>query len=159
LYIAYVGDSRIYLLRGRRIQQISRDHTWVQDAMEKGILDKNGIKNHPNLHVIRRYLGSNEPAEPDLRLFLQPGESDKHAKENQGLALSPGDVILLCTDGLTDLVSDSEILNMLPGRKLKEVAQALIDLACQRGGHDNITVVLLGVPWDPSKSDPGWVPG
>jgi protein phosphatase len=159
LYIAYVGDSRIYLLRGKRIQQLSHDHTWVQDALEKGILDKNGVKSHPNLHVIRRYLGSNEPAEPDLRLFLQPGESDKHAKDNQGTVLNPGDVILLCSDGLTDLVSDSEILNMLPGRKLKEVVQALIDLACERGGHDNITVILLGVPWDPAKINPGWVPG
>jgi PPM family protein phosphatase len=159
LYIAYVGDSRIYLLRGRRIQQLSRDHTWVQDALEKGILDRNGIKNHPNLHVIRRYLGANEPAEPDLRLYLQSGESDKHARDNQGTTLIPGDVILLCSDGLTDLVSDSEIHDILPGRKLKDVAQALIDLACERGGHDNITVVLMGVPWDPAKFDPGWIAG
>jgi PPM family protein phosphatase len=159
LYIAYVGDSRIYLLRGRQIQQLSRDHTWVQDALDKGILDRSGLKNHPNLHVIRRYLGSTEPPEPDLRLYLQPGESDKHALSNQGLILLPGDVILLCSDGLTDLVSDSEIHAMLAGRKLKQAAQALIDLACQRGGHDNITVVMLGVPWDPAKQNPGWIAG
>jgi protein phosphatase len=79
LYIAYVGDSRIYLLRQRRIQQLSRDHTWVQEALEKGILDRNGIKNHPNLHVIRRYLGAAEPPEPDLRLFLESGENDRQA--------------------------------------------------------------------------------
>jgi protein phosphatase len=68
-------------------------------------------------------------------------------------------VILLCSDGLTDLVSDSEIHGMLPGRKLKDMAQALIELANQRGGHDNITVILLGVPWDPAKIDPGWIAG
>jgi protein phosphatase len=159
LYIAYVGDSRIYLIRGQQIQQLSRDHTWIQDAIEKGILDRSGAKSHPNLHVIRRYLGANEPAEPDLRLFLHSTDNDKHARSNQGTHLAPGDVILLCSDGLTDLVNDDEIRGMLAGRKLKEAAQALIDLACERGGHDNITVVMLGVPWDPSKHNPGWVPG
>jgi len=159
LYIAYAGDSRIYLIRERRARQLSRDHTWVQDALDKGILDHSGIKNHPNLHVIRRYLGSNEPPEPDLRLFLQPGESDKHARNNQGMLLNPGDVILLCSDGLTDLVNDNEIQNMLQGRSLQQCGKALIDLACERGGHDNITVVMLGVPWDPAKNNPGWLAG
>lgn len=159
LYIAYAGDSRIYLLRGRGIQQLSRDHSWVQDALEKGILDPTAIKNHPNLHVIRRYLGANEPAEPDLRLYLHTGESDKQARSNQGTVLIPGDVILLCSDGLTDLVADSEIHGLLAGHSLKQTAQALINLACERGGHDNITVVLLGIPWDPAKLDPGWMAG
>lgn len=160
LYIAYAGDSRIYLIRGRQIKQLSRDHTWVQEALEKGVLDPEaGIKNHPNLHVIRRYLGSSEPPEPDLRLFLQPGESSKHAKDNQGMLLAPADIILLCSDGLTDLVSDSEIMNMLYGRTLQQSAQALINLACERGGHDNITMVMLGVPWDAHNFNPGWLPG
>lgn len=159
LYIAYVGDSRIYLLRKHHIQQLSHDHTWVQEALEKGILDRNGIKNHPNLHVIRRYLGAADPPEPDLRLFLQAGENDRQARNHQGLLLEPGDLVLLCSDGLTDLVSDREIEGMFSGRTLPQAAQALIDLACQRGGHDNITVVVLGVPWDPAKHNPGWVAG
>ncbi len=159
LFIAYVGDSRIYLIRGKQIHQISRDHTWVQDALDKGILDRSLMKNHPNLHVIRRYLGSAEPAEPDLRLFLAPGESDKRARDNQGLNTVPGDIILICTDGLTDLVRDNEILNLLQGRTLQQSSQALIDLACERGGFDNITVVLLGEPWDTKKLTPGWLPG
>jgi protein phosphatase len=160
LYIAYAGDSRVYLIREQQIKQLSRDHTWVQEALEKGILDPGaGIKNHPNLHVIRRYLGSYEPPEPDLRLFLQPNENDKHARNNQGMILTPGDIILLCSDGLTDLVSDGEILNLLYGRTLQQSAQALIDLACERGGYDNITVVMLGAPWDAHKFNPGWLPG
>ena len=159
LYIAYAGDSRIYLIRGQQIKQISRDHTWVQEALEKGILDQSGIKSHPNLHVIRRYLGSNQPAEPDLRLFLRPDESDTRAKNNQGLTLVPGDVVLLCTDGLSDLVSDQEIANTLCGHTLQQAAQTLINLACERGGHDNITVVMLGMPWEPTKYNPGWVAG
>jgi protein phosphatase len=159
LYIAYAGDSRIYLLREGQIRQISRDHTWVQEAVEKGVLSSSQIKTHPNLHVIRRYLGSEKPPEPDLRLFLTQTESDNKARSNQGLLLHPGDVILLCTDGLTDLVNDNEIAQALPGKTLNQAALSLIDLANQRGGHDNITVVLLGVPFDAKKHKPGWLMG
>jgi len=147
LYIAYAGDSRIYLIRGQKIRQLSRDHTWVQEALEKGIIKEENVKNHPNLHVIRRYLGADEPPEPDLRLFLNPKESNQQAKGNQGLNLAKGDIVLLCSDGLTDLVSDSEILEIVSKeRASKSATQALINLANERGGHDNITVVLLGMP-------------
>ncbi|RPH59905.1 MAG: hypothetical protein EHM81_07350, partial [Chloroflexi bacterium] len=118
------------------------------------------VKAHPNLHVIRRYFGSNEPPEPDLRLYLQPGESDARARSHQGMTLDPGDVILMCSDGMTDLISDNEIISMLPGRTLNQAAASLIELANQRGGHDNITVVMLGMPgWEPQKFNPGWLPG
>jgi PPM family protein phosphatase len=159
LYIAYAGDSRIYLLRSGKILQISRDHTWVQEALEKGILSSSQIKTHPNLHVIRRYLGSETPPEPDFRLFLSPDETDSRAKSNQGLMLAPGDVVMLCTDGLTDLVSDAEILGSLAGNRLGQSVQKLIALANERGGHDNITVVMLGVPFDKKQHKPGWVMG
>lgn len=159
LYIAYAGDSRIYLIREDKIRQISRDHTWVQEAIDKGVLSSSQIKTHPNLHVIRRYLGSPTPPEPDFRLFLSLSDNDSKAKANQGLMLAPGDVILLCTDGLTDLVTDTEILEMLQGKTLNQAALALIDLANQRGGHDNITTVLLGVPFDKKQHKPGWVMG
>lgn len=154
LYTAYAGDSRIYLISQGKIRQISRDHTWVQEALEKGVLSSSQIKTHPNLHVIRRYLGSETPPEPDLRLFLSPNESDDKAKANQGLMLQPGDVVLLCTDGLTDLVSDSEIAQTLQGKTLNQAALALVDLANQRGGHDNITTVLLGLPFDKKGTSP-----
>ncbi len=159
LYIAYAGDSRIYLVRGRNIRQLSRDHTWVQEALEKGIIERNAIKNHPNLHVIRRYLGASEPSEPDLRLFLRPEDTDAQAKRNQGLNLEPGDVILLCSDGLTDLVGDDEIRDALQKRTLNQAALALVTLANSRGGHDNITIVLLGVPPPASSNPGGWVAG
>jgi protein phosphatase len=159
LYIAYAGDSRIYLLRSGKIFQISRDHTWVQEALEKGILSSSQIKTHPNLHVIRRYLGSESPPEPDFRLFLSPDETDSRAKSNQGLMLAPSDVVMLCTDGLTDLVSNAEILQSLTGNRLSQAVQKLISLANERGGHDNITVVMLGVPFDKKQDKPGWVMG
>lgn len=159
LFLAYVGDSRIYLIRGGQIKQLSHDHTWVQEAIDKGILDRSSARNHPNLHVIRRYLGSNEPASPDLRLFLHPAESDQLARNNQGFQLLPGDIVLLCSDGLTDVLDDEEIAGQVAGRTLQQSAQAMIDLACQREAHDNITVVMLGVPWDTRKNGPGWLPG
>lgn len=160
LFVAYAGDSRIYLIRGGGIRQLSHDHTWVQEAIDKGILDRSSIKNHPNLHVIRRYLGSNEPPEPDLRLFLRAGEDDQAARNNQGLQLLPGDIVLLCSDGLTDVVEDDEIAEQVAGRTLQQGALAMIDLACERDGHDNITVVMLGVPWDTKKkNNSGWLPG
>jgi PPM family protein phosphatase len=159
LYIAYAGDSRIYLIRGKNIQQISRDHTWVQEALEKGILDKEGLKSHPNLHVIRRYMGSTEPPEPDLRLFLSNNDSDAKAKANQGMTLEAGDVILLCSDGLTDLVGDTEIRETLTGRTLDQAADVLIEMANARGGHDNITVVILGVPPDSKRENTTWIAG
>ncbi|NOY99773.1 MAG: serine/threonine-protein phosphatase [Chloroflexi bacterium] len=144
LFTASVGDSRIYLLRGATIQQLTTDHTWIQEAMEKGILTPEQAREHPNVHVIRRFLGSADIPEVDFRMRLQPKESDARARANQGMRLQPGDTLLLCSDGLTDLVWNDEILETIRAAKdLQSAAQALIDLANERGGHDNITVILL----------------
>ena len=159
VFTATIGDSRIYLLRQGMIHQLSTDHTWIQEALANGLITPEQVKGHPNAHVIRRYLGSNIPPQPDLRLYLAPGEGDQRARANQGLMLGPGDVVLLCTDGLSDLLSDSEIMNMLYGRSLQQASAALVELACQRGGHDNITVILMGVPWDAKVLNPGWLAG
>lgn len=149
LYTGYVGDSRIYLMRGGRIQQLTVDHSWVQEAIEKGILTPELAREHPNVHVIRRYLGSPEPPEPDFRLKFFDGEGDQQSEANQGVQLLPDDVVLLCSDGLTDLVWNDEILETVRTRpNIKEAARALIDLANARGGHDNTTVVLISVPSD-----------
>ncbi|MBV6452595.1 MAG: hypothetical protein MHPDNHAH_03353 [Anaerolineales bacterium] len=149
VHTAYVGDSRIYLIRGGRIQQTTVDHTWVQEAIEKKVLTPEDAREHPNVHVIRRYLGSPVPPEPDFRMKLFNDESDEHAENNQGMPLQPNDVVLLCSDGLTDLVWNDEILEVVRSKSsLKEAASALIELANSRGGHDNITVVLIAVPAD-----------
>jgi len=151
LFTASVGDSRIYLLRGGNIRQLTVDHTWVQEAMEKGILKPGQARSHPNLHVIRRYLGSPRTPQADTRLRLATDESDTQSRRNQGLSLRPEDLLLLCTDGLTDLVNDIEILATihkmeLAGPGLQSAAQALVDLAVERGAPDNITVILMAVP-------------
>jgi PPM family protein phosphatase len=147
LHTAYVGDSRIYLIRSGRIQQLTVDHSWVQEAIDKGVLTPEAARQHPNVHVIRRYLGSPTPPEPDFRLKLFNDEGDQHAENNQGLQMMPSDTLLLCSDGLTDLLWNDEILEVIRSKPtLKEASRALIEIANSRGGHDNITVVLISVP-------------
>ncbi len=147
LYTAYVGDSRIYLLRGKYIQQISIDHSWVQEAYEKGIITADQMRSHPNVHVIRRHLGGVRLPEVDFRLRIDNAETEEESVNNQGFQLEPGDTILLCSDGLTDLVWDDEIRNIIRSKHdLKSAAEALVNLANERGGHDNITVVLMAMP-------------
>jgi protein phosphatase len=147
LHTATVGDSRIYLLRGGRIQQLTTDHTWVQEAIEKNILTPEQAREHPNVHVIRRYLGSPDPPEVDFRLRLFDSEADALAEGNQGMQIQPGDTFLICSDGLTDLVWNDEIAEFIrTAPSLKNAAQVLVDTANQRGGHDNTTIVLIKVP-------------
>ena len=147
LYTAYIGDSRIYLVRDGRIQRLTVDHTWVQEAIEKGIITAEQARDHPNVHVIRRHLGQVELPEVDYRLHLSPEDNPEQARQNQGTQLRAGDTLLVCSDGLTDLVWDDEILRLITTRNaLKSAAEDLIAQANERGGHDNITVVLIGVP-------------
>ena len=146
LYIANVGDSRVYLLRDHTTRQLTIDHTWIQEAIDHGVITPEEDHQHPNAHVIRRYLGSRQAVVPDMRLRLRPGEGDEQARSNQGMRLQPGDQIVLCSDGLTDLVETSEITTVLQHYPQNEGLQKLVEMANQRGGHDNITIVALQVP-------------
>jgi serine/threonine protein phosphatase PrpC len=154
LYTATVGDSRIYLIRSGQIHQLNRDHTWIQEALKSGAITPEQARNHPNVHIIRRYLGSAQEVVPDTRVYLSGKEDDAQAKTNQGLAILPGDILLLSTDGLTDLVSDAEINSTISNLPPEEALHKLVELANQRGGHDNITVVGLQAPNQASVSEP-----
>lgn len=146
LFTASVGDSRIYLVRNGKASQLTIDHTWVQEAIDSGILTPEQARNHPNAHVIRRHLGSQQPVVPDFRLRLSSAETDSRAQANQGMHLAPGDIVLLCSDGLTDLVRDDEIGMTLSRFSLSDALQDLVDQANARGGHDNISIVAVYVP-------------
>jgi protein phosphatase len=148
LYTSHVGDSRIYLLRDGRLQQISIDHTWAQEAIEAGLLTREQAKTHPNRNVIKRHLGGKLQIEVDHRLALVQGQSAEEAHANQGMSLNPGDTILICSDGLTDMISDESALESLNThfQDLPAATSELIDKANQAGGRDNITVVLMQVP-------------
>jgi protein phosphatase len=148
LYTTHVGDSRIYLLRNNNLIQVSTDHTWVQEAIKHEIIRPEEARNHPRAHVLHQALGSQEPPEPDFRLRLTTNETDTQSENNQGLKLICGDKILLCSDGLTDLVEDHEIQTALIEQGPEDGVQSLVSLARARGGHDNITAIILGVPQD-----------
>jgi protein phosphatase len=126
---------------------VTLDHTWVQEAIEKGIITQEQAHDHPNVHVLRRHLGSVELPDVDTRLRLTGEENDEQARQNQGMLLLPGDILLVCTDGLTDVVWDDEIRRLITTRNaLKSAAEDLVGRANERGGHDNTSVVLVGMP-------------
>lgn len=142
LFIASVGDSRIYLIRRGRINQISNDHTWLQEALEIGQITRAEFKGHPNAHVIKRYLGSETAPEVDLRFRL----GDKPDQNLQGMLLDAGDMVFLCSDGITDLVQDSEILTLLANPNLESALEGLKNLAYQRGASDNLSMIVVKIP-------------
>jgi serine/threonine protein phosphatase PrpC len=130
--LAHVGDSRCYRLREGAFEQLSRDHTLVAHLAAQGILTPEQAKYHPQRNVIRQAVGvadPSEPLEPDIETF----------------ALQAGDLYLLCSDGLTDMVDDAEIEAILREEPPTRAAWRLVDRALANGGRDNITVVLVRV--------------
>ena len=145
LYAVNVGNSRLYLMRAGKLRRISIDHSWVQEAIDHGILTPEQARDHPNARIITRHLGS-ESAEPDLRIQLSANESEEQMLANQGMQLLPADMLLLCSDGLSDVVEDGEIEDAIRRHTMADALQALTDLANARGGPDNITSILLKLP-------------
>ncbi|MEJ2758938.1 MAG: protein phosphatase 2C domain-containing protein [Anaerolineales bacterium] len=144
LYAAHVGNSRLYLLRAKKLYQLNIDHTWVKEAVDAGALTPEQARSHPHANIIRRYLGS--PTPPDVDLRMRTDRSSIYSEANQGFRLRPGDRLLLCSDGLNDMVADQRIAEELKIEDLHESAAELINAANLRGGKDNITVILLEVP-------------
>lgn len=146
LYTAFVGDSRLYLLRRGQFQQVSLDHTWLQAAVDYKLISAEEAASHPNQHVLLRYIGGRVNAKPDFRLILDSAETSEQSEANQGLQLESGDGVLVCSDGLSDLVTNEEIGAVVRVHEPQAAVDQLIALARQRGGHDNITVIVLRVP-------------
>jgi PPM family protein phosphatase len=144
LYTAHVGDSRIYLMRDGQIHRLTVDHTWVQEAVQLGIVEPGRVEDSPNLHVLRRHLGSPQPPAVDLRLLAPSDAKRRTQRPAQGTKLMQRDMVLVCSDGLTDNVSDDEILHSaMAAPDLEGAARALVELANARGGLDNTTVILI----------------
>ena len=130
LYIGHVGDSRLYLTRGSNIRQVTCDHSLVEALVKEGSITKEDAKKHPSKNIITRVIGTNES--PNADTIVVDSE--------------PGDVFLMCTDGLTNKLEDDEINNvMVEYENLNEACNKLIDLANDRGGEDNITVILISL--------------
>jgi protein phosphatase len=128
LYLGHVGDSRCYLLRGEELRRLTSDHTWVERMLQEGALRRDEIAQHPFRHVITNAVGGSEPG-------VQV--------DTQKLRLLAGDQILLCTDGLTEMVSDEHIQEILQSSSdVQAACESLVARANARGGRDNITCVL-----------------
>jgi protein phosphatase len=129
LFTAYAGDSRLYLARRGGIVQTTVDHTFVQEAIELGLLKPDEAKNHPHRHVVRRHLGGDPNVKADFRLRLSEAEAPEQSMRNQGVLLDPGSKVLLCSDGLSDLVEAPEILQVLNTNKPRGAVERLIKMA------------------------------
>ncbi len=130
LYIANVGDSRVYLLRDGKAYCQTRDHTLTEEKLAKGLIDAERAQTDPDRNVLTRSLG----AGPTVLVDLFPPQP-----------LQPGDIVLLCSDGLTDMVPEEEIVRLVSNRSPKRAAQRLIAAANRRGGFDNISVIVVRV--------------
>lgn len=149
LFIGHVGDSRCYLLREGYLQLLTQDHSWVAEQVQAGALTPEEAAFHPKKNVITRSLGNRLDVRVDRAIY----------------DLQMGDILVLCTDGLTNVVSDAEIQRAaLANRDSQEVCESLVRLANERGGPDNITAVIVrltdeikgnnlrgGLAWGPER--------
>lgn len=131
--LAHVGDSRAYLLRKSQLHPLTTDHSYVQKLLSQGNLSEDEASRHPQRNVLLRALGISDQATPDTT--IQP--------------LEPDDTLLLCTDGLTKMLEDDEILSLLSKTQASstDMSKLLVDRANEHGGRDNTTVVLIRPHW------------
>jgi serine/threonine protein phosphatase PrpC len=130
-YFAHVGDSRAYLLRQGELRQITEDHSLVSEMLRSGLISSEDARTHPQRNVITKSLGAQIPVQMDT--------------PSTPLDVEDGDVFLLCSDGLTALVPDNEIKEVLGSHDSAEACTQLVELANQKGGPDNITVQVIAI--------------
>lgn len=132
LFVLNIGDSRLYILNEKgTIRQITQDHSLVEEKILRGELDRKDAKNHPEKNVITRALGAAEQVVPD---FFE-------------VELEAGDYVMLCSDGLTNMLEDSTIKEVVLNQEtaMKEKAERLIQMANENGGRDNISLILVHI--------------
>lgn len=133
LVVGHVGDSRVYLIRDGAIQQLTTDHTYVQELVDKGQIRPEEALSHPQAHILTRAIGSEPGLEVELHRFWV-WESPEG---------SPMDYLLLCTDGLYSLVSEGEMANVVSQNPPQRACVKLVETAKSRGGFDNITLAVI----------------
>ena len=127
LYYAHIGDSRLYVLTDSEIRQITEDHTFVNEMVKLGELTPAQARNHPKRNMLTRALGTETDALVDSGWFALPDNAK----------------VLLCSDGLTTMLSDNEILQYAGTGKAEEIMNKLIETANARGGFDNVSVIII----------------
>jgi protein phosphatase len=131
LFFAHVGDSRLYLVRTASVSRLTRDHSYVGRLVESGIVRSEDAESHPQRHILTAALGSGRDVMPD--------------SPESPVALEEGDSLVLCTDGLWSLVAEQELAAVIRANTPTESCLALVNMALDRGGPDNITVFVLRV--------------
>jgi protein phosphatase len=126
--IAHAGDSRAYLIRDGKIEQLTRDHSLVGEMVEKGLIDRKEAARHPRRNVLTRAVGLRHEVAPDL---------------DEGISFKDGDKILLCSDGLFSMVPEDEIGSIVELNDPSKACERLIEAALSYGGDDNITAVVI----------------
>ena len=126
IYIGHVGDSRVYRIRGELIRKLTKDHSYVQQLVEDGKITREEANHHPKKNMLTKALGCTAYVEPDIR----------------ARNLELGDILVMCSDGLTNMVEEKEIYQVI--KENPETApQTLVNLANNAGGYDNITVITI----------------
>ena len=128
-WVAHVGDSRLYRLRSSNLEQMTEDHTWVAKATKAGALTSKQAKSHPWRHMLSQCLGREDLAQVEIH----------------PLDVQKDDRLLLCSDGLTEEVPESEIAKLLEYPLCDKAATALVEAAKENGGRDNITVIIVAI--------------
>jgi len=131
LCFAHVGDSRLYLVRPETVSRLTRDHSYVGRLVESGIVRAEDAESHPQRHILTAALGSGKEVVPD--------------RPEHPLPLAEGDTLVLCTDGLWSLVGEQEIAGAVRSNTPADSCLALVKMALERGGPDNITVLVLRI--------------
>jgi len=129
--VGHLGDSRLYMLRGSKFSQVTRDHSLLQEQIDSGIITAEQAKHAQHKNLVTKALGIDPAVEPEIRDY----------------STKPGDVYLLCSDGLCDMVDDEDVGMTLQalGGNLKLAAQQLVQMANDNGGKDNVSVILVRV--------------
>lgn len=130
-YFAHTGDSRLYLIHENQIRQLTEDHTLVAEMLRQGLINSDQAKNHPDRNIITHAVGTRK------EVFVDISDSP--------LPLQIGDCFLLCSDGLYDLVDETEILHHATACPAQQACEELVRLANDRGGHDNISVIIVKI--------------
>jgi PPM family protein phosphatase len=141
LYVAHVGDSRIYLIRGKEIRPLTQDHSLVAEQVAAGLLSPEEAVHHPHRNVISRAVGTSPRVDVDI-------------SPSSPLLLQEGDIIVLCSDGLTEHLRPERIRQLVTSRGPEAATHALIEAANAAGGTDNISVIVARVG-EPPAEDPG----
>lgn len=130
IYVVYVGDSRAYLYQNKQLVQLSTDHSYVMELVKMGTITKEEAAIHPKRNIITRAIGIRERVETDA-VMEEAGK---------------GDILLLCTDGLSGMLTDREITEIIGKRiSLEKRADQLVQRANERGGHDNVSLILVDI--------------